>query len=238
VQIANQVREYLKRGVIQNAVNVPSIDDEQYAQMRPYIALAEKLGAFLANVVSGSVQELSIRYSGRICGWKTELIRNAAIQGVLNQRIAERANVVNAAAIAQERGIQVHESRKDQASGGSGDVVSLLLKTSSDQHLVKGAVMHGSSLRLIGVDDIGIEVPLEGKLIYMRNRDVPGVVGKIGTILGKHNVNIGNFALGRRTQAGEAEAIAVVQVDHDPPETAIRELQQAPEMHEVRFVPF
>jgi D-3-phosphoglycerate dehydrogenase len=238
VQIANQVREYLKRGVIQNAVNVPSIDDEQYAQMRPYIALAEKLGAFLANVVSGSVQELSIRYSGRICGWKTELIRNAAIQGVLNQRIAERANVVNAAAIAQERGIQVHESRKDQASGGSGDVVSLLLKTSSDQHLVKGAVLHGSSLRLIGVDDIGIEVPLEGKLIYMRNRDVPGVVGKIGTILGKHNVNIGNFALGRRTQAGEAEAIAVVQVDHDPPETAIHELQQAPEMHEVRFVPF
>jgi D-3-phosphoglycerate dehydrogenase len=91
---------------------------------------------------------------------------------------------------------------------------------------------------LIGVDDIGIEVPLEGKLIYMRNRDVPGVVGKIGTILGKHNVNIGNFALGRRTQAGEGEAIAVVQVDHDPPETAIRELQQAPEMHEVRFVPF
>jgi D-3-phosphoglycerate dehydrogenase / 2-oxoglutarate reductase len=237
VQIASQVREYLKRGVIQNAVNVPSIDYEQYAQMQPFIALAEKLGAFLADVSSGSVQEISIRYTGRICEWKTELIRNAAIQGVLNQRIAERANVVNAATIAQERGIQVHETRKDQASGGAGDVVSLLLKTASDEHLVKGTVLRGSSLRLLGVDGIDIEVPLEGKLIYMRNRDVPGVVGKVGTILGKHNVNIANFSLGRG-QAGNGEAIAVVQVDNAPPETALQELQQAPEIQEVRFIQF
>jgi D-3-phosphoglycerate dehydrogenase len=104
VQIASQVREYLKRGVIQNAVNMPSLDDEQYAQMRPYISLAERLGAFLANVVSrtGSVQEITLRYSGRPAEWNTELIRNAAIQGILNQRMAEKANVVNAAAIAQE----------------------------------------------------------------------------------------------------------------------------------------
>src|SRR5215472_14045658 len=201
VQIASQVREYLKRGVIQNAVNMPSIDDQQYAQMQPFIALAEKLGAFLANVVSGSLQEISIRYTGRICDWKTELIRNAAIQGVLNQRIAERANVVNAAAIAQERGIQVHENRKERTSGGAGDVVSLLLKTASDERLVRGTVLHGRSLRLLGVDDIYIEVPLEGKLIYMRNRDVPGVVGKVGTILGRHNINIANFSLGRKGQA-------------------------------------
>src|SRR5205807_1823614 len=110
VQIASQVREYLKRGVIQNAVNMPSIDDQQYTLMQPYIALAEKLGAFLANIVSGSVQEISVHYSGRLLDWKTELIRNAAIQGVLNQLMVERANVVNSAAIAQERGIQVRES--------------------------------------------------------------------------------------------------------------------------------
>lgn len=236
VQIANQVREYLKRGVIQNAVNVPSIDYEEYAQMQPYIALAEKLGAFLVDLISGSVQEISIRYSGRICGWKTELIRNAAIQGVLNRRIAERANIVNAAAIAQERGIQVHESRKEQASGSVGDVISLLLKTASDEHLVKGTVLRGSSLRLVVVDDINIEVPLEGKLIYMRNRDVPGVVGKIGTILGRHSVNIGNFSLGRIGPEGNGEAISVVQVDNVPPESALQELTQMPEMHEVRFV--
>lgn len=237
VQIASQVREYLKRGVIQNAVNMPSIDDQQYAQMQPYIALAEKLGAFLANLASGSVQEISIRYTGRICEWKTELIRNAAIQGVLNQRIAERANVINAAAIAQERGIRVHEERKDAPSGAVADVVSLMLKTASDQRRVRGGVLRGTSLRLLGVDDVNIEVPLEGKLIYMRNRDVPGVVGKVGTILGRHNVNIANFALGRSDKAG-GEAMAAVQIDHEAPEAALRELEQAPEIQEVRAIHF
>src|SRR6185312_6253147 len=146
MQIASQVREYLKRGVIQNAVNMPSIDDQTYTQMRPFIALAEKMGAFLANIVSrsGSIQEIAIRYSGRVADWKTELIRNATIQGVLNQRIAERANVVNAAAIAEERGIQIRESRKEKPSGGSaGDVISVLLRTTVDERLVRGSVLHG-----------------------------------------------------------------------------------------------
>jgi D-3-phosphoglycerate dehydrogenase len=229
VQIASQVREYLKRGVIQNAVNMPSIEYEQYTQMRPYIALAEKLGAFLSNVVpgSGSIQEISIRYGGRITEWKTELIRNAAIQGVLNQRIAERANVVNAAAIAQERGIQVHEGKTD----GSADVIGLVLKTTNAERQVRGGVQ-GRSLRLLGVDDIGIEVPLGGNLIFFRNRDVPGVVGRIGTLLGRHNVNIGNFALGRRGD----EAIAVVEVDSPAPEDVLEELRGLPEFQEVRAV--
>jgi D-3-phosphoglycerate dehydrogenase len=235
LQIASQVREYLKRGVIQNAVNMPSIDHQQYTQMRPYIALAEKLGAFLANIVptSGSIQEISIRYTGRIAEWNTELIRNAAIQGVLNQRIAERANVVNAAAIAQERGIQVHEGKKTEgASGSAADVITVLLKTSTDERLVRGGVLHGSSLRLLGVDAIDIEVPLGGNLIYLRNRDVPGVIGKIGTLLGRHGVNIGNFALGRNGDKDRAEAIAVVQVDSPAPEAVLQEIRQLPEMHE------
>jgi D-3-phosphoglycerate dehydrogenase / 2-oxoglutarate reductase len=237
VQIASQVREYLKRGVIQNAVNMPSIDHQQYTQMQPYIALAEKLGAFLAHIVppAGSIQEISIRYTGRIAEWNTELIRNAAIQGVLNQRIAERANVVNAAAIAQERGIQVHEGKKPEgASGSTADVITVVLKTTSDERQVRGGVLRGNSLRLLGVDEIDIEVPLGGNLIYMRNRDVPGVVGKIGTLLGRHNVNIGNFALGRKELKDGAEAIAVVQVDSPAPEAVLQEIAQLPEMHEVR----
>jgi len=233
VQIASQVREYLKRGVIQNAVNMPSIDHQQYTQMQPYIALAEKLGAFLANVVpgSGSIQEICIGYTGRIAEWNTELVRNAAIQGVLNQRLAEHANVVNAAAIAQDQGIQVREEKKDQAAG-AGDAVSVLLKTATGERRVRGGVLPGNSLRLLGVDAIGIEVPLGGNLIFLRNRDVPGVVGKIGTLLGRHNVNIGNFALGR----SGAEAIAVVEVDSPAPEEVLEELRHLPEFQEVRGV--
>lgn len=237
VQIAGQVREYLKRGVIQNAVNMPSIDDQQYQQMQPYMTLAEKLGAFLAHVISGSVQELTIHYGGRIAGWKTELIRNSAIQGVLNQSVAEHANVVNAAAIAQERGIQVHELKQDQEAGaGSPDVITLQLKTLSDLHTAKGAVLRGTSTRLVGVDTIDIEAPLEGKLIFLRNRDVPGVVGKVGTILGRHNINIANFALGRSSQERASEAVAVVQVDSIAPEAVLQELRQLPEIQEVKSI--
>ncbi len=237
IQIAAQVLEYLKRGVIQNAVNMPSLDDQQYAQMRPYLALAEKLGAFLANVVSssGSVQQISLRYSGRIAEWNTELIRNSALQGVLNQRMAEHANVVNAAALAQERGIHVHES-KERPEGGSGDVVALSIKTTTDERRVKGALLRGEWLRLIGVDDIDIEVPLEGNLIYIRNRDVPGVVGKVGTTLGRGNVNIANLALGRSARQVGAEAIAVVQTDTPAPEQVLEELRSLPEIQEVRGI--
>lgn len=238
VQIASQVREYLKRGVIQNAVNMPSIDDQQYAQMRPYIALSEKLGAFLANVISrtGTIEEITIRYSGRLTEWKTELIRNAAIQGVLNQLVAERANVVNAAAIAHERGIQIQESKKDGVARGAADAVSVRLKTSTEERLVRGAVLRGTSLRLIEVDGINIEVPLEGDLVYLRNRDVPGVVGKVGTILGRHKVNIGNFALGRSSNQPGAQAIAVVQVDSPAQQPVLEELGALDEIEEVKGI--
>jgi D-3-phosphoglycerate dehydrogenase len=186
---------------------------------------------------TGSVQEITLRYSGRLSGWNTELIRNAAIQGILNQRMAERANVVNAAAIAHERGIHVREVKKDQPSGGaSADVISVVLKATSDEHRVRGAVLRGTSLRLLGVDDIDIELPLEGNLVYIRNRDVPGVVGKLGTLLGRHRVNIGNLALGRRSHEIGGEALAVVQVDSPAPEAVLEELRQLPEIQEARGI--
>ncbi|MGH9571349.1 MAG: ACT domain-containing protein, partial [Candidatus Angelobacter sp.] len=176
---------------------------------------------------TGTIQEIGLRYSGRITEWKTYLIRNAAIQGILNHRVAERANVVNAAAIAQERGIQIHESPKDQLSGA--DVIAVSLRTSSDERAVRGGVLRGNSLRLLGVNEVNIEIPLEGNLIYIRNRDVPGVVGKIGTILGQHNLNIGNFALGRNGK----EAVAVVQVDTPAPEPVLEELRKLAEIEQV-----
>ena len=109
MQIAQQVREYLKHGVIQNAVNVPSVSAEEYAEMQPYIVLAERMGAFLAQISEGSIEEISLRYSGHIAEWKTELIRNAAIKGILNQALEEKANLVNAASLADLRGLRVHE---------------------------------------------------------------------------------------------------------------------------------
>jgi D-3-phosphoglycerate dehydrogenase len=246
VQIASQIKEYLKHGVFQNAVNVPSVSHDEYLMMEPYIVLAERLGSFLAQVADGSLDEISIRYSGHIAEWKTELVRNAVVKGILNQALEEKANLVNAVSIASSRGLAVHEARKPKSStGGAGSVLSILLTTSSEQHLIKGAVLHGRLPRLLAIDDIDVEAPLEKNLIYLRNRDVPGVIGKVGTILGEHKINIANFSLGRRAGNGKPagdgrkqarEAVAVVHVDGRVPENVLKELCKAPAIEQARAI--
>jgi len=242
-QIALQVKEYLKSGVIQNAVNVPSVSHEEYAEMQPYVVLAERLGSFLAQVSDGSLEEISLRYSGHIAEWKTELIRNAAIKGVLNQMLDEKANLVNAASIASSRGLRVHELHKPKSStGGSGSVLSVLLKTGSGEHRVKGAVLHGDAPRLLSIDDIDVEAPLERNLIYLRNRDVPGVIGKVGTILGEHKINIANFSLGRQGNGGSEKkgearkAVAVVHVDGRVPDDVLKALRKVAAVEQAKAI--
>ena len=239
-QIALQVKEYLKHGVIQNAVNVPSVSHEEYLELHPYIVLAERLGAFLAQASEGTLEHISLRYSGHIAESKTELIRNAAIKGILNEGLEEKANLVNAAAIASSRGLHIHEERKPKGANGDESVLSILLKTATEEHIVKGSVLHKHVPRLLHVDGIEVEAPLERNLIYMRNRDVPGVIGRVGTILGEHKINIANFSLGRRAEKGEGgqlrEAIAVVHIDGVVPESVLAELRKAPGVQQAKAI--
>jgi D-3-phosphoglycerate dehydrogenase / 2-oxoglutarate reductase len=240
VQIAVQVREFLRRGVIQNAVNVPSVSDEEYAALEPYMTLAERLGSFVAQASSnGGLEEIGLQYSGPIAEGKTALVRKAAIKGVLNSMLAEKANLVNASALAEERGIRIREACKLKVSGGSaGSVVTVQLKTQHGEHEVKGTVLHGNSPRLLAIDGIDVEAPLERNLIYLRNHDVPGVIGRIGTILGEAKINIANFSLGRVEAAARAarvpassghgsglEAVCVVHVDARVPDKVLGQLR-------------
>src|SRR5262252_9420698 len=212
VQIAMQVREYLLKGVIQNAVNVPSVTFEEYTTMLPYIGLAERLGTFLAQSGGNGVEEIGIAYGGELTEWKTDLIRNAAVAGILNQMAHEKANLVNAKSIAEERGIRITEGKKPSlARGVAVNVLTVRLKTLQQERTVEGTTLYGTTPRLLRIDDIDVEAPLQGNIIYMRNRDVPGVIGKVGTVLGQHNVNIANFSLGRADDTKEHRgAVAVV----------------------------
>src|SRR5215472_15927882 len=240
VQIARQVQEYLKHGVIQNAVNVPSVSAEEYAAMQPYIVLAERMGAFLAQVSEGGLEEISLRYGGHLAEWKTELIRNGAIKGILNQPHEERANLVHAATTAEERDLRALAWHKAKASaGGAGSVLSIFRKRASEEHMVKGAVLHGEAPRLLHVDGIDVEAPLERNLIYLRNRDVPGVIGRVGTILGEDSINIADFSLGRRSQEKPdqpREAIAVVHVDGQVPDEVLSKLKKIPAVQQAKAV--
>src|SRR5215470_16069899 len=238
-QIASQVKEYLKHGVIQNAVNVPSVSHDEYVKMKPYVTLAERMGSFLAQIGGSSLEEIVIGYSGHITEWKTELIRNAAIKGILNVSVEEKANLVNAASLASSRGLTVREERKSKATGGAGSVITISIQTQQETHTVKGAVLREDTPRLLHVDGIDAEAPLEQNLIYLRNQDVPGVIGKVGTILGKHGINIANFSLGRRSEAAAGsprEAIAVVQVDGSVPEAVVSELCGIPAVQQAKAI--
>jgi D-3-phosphoglycerate dehydrogenase len=219
IQIARQVREYLKLGVVQNAVNLPSLSHEEYVELSPYIQMAERLGAFLAATADGNVESIDLAYFGKLADSKTDLLRNAAIQGVLAH--SEHVNRINAAAVAAERGIRLHEANREPLSG-AGSGMRLTLHTRSGSSRATATVLHGNAPRLLSFNGIDIEAPLHGTLVVIRNRDVPGVIGRIGTILGEHRRNIANFALGRdhrgpREGGGDdtqlASAIAVVQVD-------------------------
>ncbi len=235
VQIAMQVREYLKLGVVQNAVNLPSLSHEEYLQLAPYIDLAERLGAFLAQAGKGGIEAIHLGYSGALAELKTELVRNAAIAGLLEG--SENVNRINAAAVAGERGIRIHEEKNGGARGGAATVLTVELHTAAGPSRASATVIHGEQPRLLEFDGIDIEAPLEGNLLLCRNWDVPGVIGRIGTILGEQGVNIANFALGReRSGPKPVKALAVVQVDAPVSESVLEPLRTIEALLEAKLV--
>ncbi len=214
VRIAEQMAEYLRSGVAINAVNMPALSPEQYRTLGPYIALAEKLGTFAAHIATGNPTTVRLIYLGKLGENNTHLLRNGGLAGVLSRSLSQRANLVNAMQIASQRGLNVAEVHEKRA--GHTDSIRLELETESGVTSVEGAVVLGKS-RLIQVDGIYCEVTLAGHLIYMKNDDVPGVIGHVGTVLGRNNINIANFSLGRREvpvrAGGPLEAVAVVETD-------------------------
>jgi D-3-phosphoglycerate dehydrogenase len=227
IQLARQVRDYLKLGVVQNAVNLPSLTHEEYTEISPYIEMAERLGRFLSHATPGNLENIQISYTGRLATGKTDLVRNAALAGIFagsegNGETRSTANRINAAAIAEERGIRIQEDKKEFTTGGAGSVLKLVLHSSEGDASASATVLHGNSPRLLTYDGIDIEAPLTGTLVAIRNHDVPGVIGRIGTILGDNAVNIANFALGRAydpardsksQRVPQGQALAVVQID-------------------------
>jgi D-3-phosphoglycerate dehydrogenase len=239
IQIARQVKDYLKLGVVQHAVNMPSLSHEEYLELAPFLDMAQSLGAFLAGVssdgkTSGNLTSVHLSYNGKLATAKTDLIRNAALMGVLGH--SENVNRINAASVADERGVGVHESKKEQTAGGAGSVLKLELHTGSGHSEATATVLHGNSPRLLSCDGIDIEAPLHGTLVFIRNQDVPGVIGRIGTILGEHRVNIANFALGRDHRASKGEALAVIQIDGEISPTVQAALNAVEAITEVRQV--
>jgi D-3-phosphoglycerate dehydrogenase / 2-oxoglutarate reductase len=221
VRIAQQVVEYLTNGVAIHAVNMPALSPEQYKTLGPYAVLAERLGNLASHIATGQPSAVRLRYRGKIADGNTNLLRSAGLAGVLTRSAERRVNLVNAMQLADQRGWTVSEVHEPRAV--DADSIRLELETDHGVTAVTGAVFLEKP-RLTQVDGIYCEAPLAGHLLFMKNRDVPGVIGHVGTVLGRNGVNIANFSLGRREADGEA--VAIVAVDSAVPDPVIAELKQ------------
>jgi len=233
VRIAEQIVEYLQSGVALNAVNMPALTPEQYKTLGPYSQLAERLGNFASYVSTGNPKTVRLVYFGRIAEQNTHLVRNAGLAGVLQRSLARQANSINAMQIAGDRGLTVAE-RHDKRSSHT-DSVRLELESDTGLISVEGAVVLDRP-RLLQVDGIYCEAPLDGHLTFLKNQDVPGVVGFIGAVLGKNGINIATFSLGRRNSG--AEAVAVIETDQQVPEEVLAELLQNSAIKIARSIKF
>jgi D-3-phosphoglycerate dehydrogenase / 2-oxoglutarate reductase len=238
-QVAVQIKDYLAEGIIRNAVNLPALSADQYRRVRPYLQLAEQLGSLVAQAAAMRPARIRIRYAGEVAEVGTHLLRSAVLAGMLNAVLDEKVNVVNAPAIAAARGLTVEEEtrRREHGFPNTMEVAALPEKTgAAGGFAAEGTVLHDGSPRVLQIDGISVEAELEGTLLYLRNEDKPGVIGQVGTTLGKHGLNIATFALGRRNAVPGAEALSLVRLDGEVPSSILEPIRAIPAVTVARLI--
>ena len=233
VETAAALRDFLRDGIIRNAVNVPSVSAEEFARLRPFLELGERLGAFIAQMNDSRAHALGVRYYGDLAEGRSELIANAVLVGLFKHILETGVTPVNARQIAADRGLEIIESRSSRTRNYT-NLVSVKLHTPEGERWVEGAVFEPTTPRLVLLDGIGIEAPLAGTMIVIRNNDQPGVIGEVGTILGRHGVNIANFALGR--EGSSAAGVVIVDETAPIPAAVLAELRKVKAIREARIV--
>jgi len=234
IRVAEQVRDYLAHGTVRNAVNLPALSAEEYRRLQPYLQLGEKLGAFLGQIGGRPLSEIRISYDGGLAELNTHLVKNAVLKGLLDQTLSEEeVNLVNAGSLAHHVGLEVVEVRSARRAHLSNSL-GLALRSGSEVASVLGTVGPRGSLRILGINDIDVEAPLGGVILFIHNQDVPGVIGRVGTLLGERQINIANFALGRNPQL--SEAIGLVSVDHHIPPDVLSDLRSIPAIQRAQLV--
>jgi D-3-phosphoglycerate dehydrogenase / 2-oxoglutarate reductase len=224
---------YLQRGVVQFAVNMAAVDRTELDELRLYVDMARRLGLLHAQMARGTIDRAELSYRGEVARRSTKLITAAFAAGLLESRLAQDVNIVNAELLARERGIEIVE----QLSPKKGDFSTLIraeVFTSTKSYVAAGTLFGNEYLRLVQLGPFLLDAHMDGILVIFTHRDVPGLIGFIGTIFGKHGVNIAQMTVGRQMPGGEA--IAVLNLDSPPPETALQEVRGHPQISSLSVV--
>jgi len=234
VAIAQQVATYLTRGVIQDAVNVPSISPELLEILSPYLSLCEKLGSLQAQLLTAAPRTVEIEYAGEVTNYEVKSLTLAVLRGLLGRLLeSHTVNYVNAPAIARERGIKVTESRTSQSKGFL-NLVTVTVTAAKGSSIVAGAIFGQRVIRLVRINDFFLDADPQGFILMLHNRDVPGVVGNVGTLLGETHINIARLELGRERIGGMA--ISLIHVDGQIPDAVLERLRTLPNIVSAQLI--
>ncbi|MFC3074723.1 phosphoglycerate dehydrogenase [Shinella pollutisoli] len=234
LQVAEQMSDYLVKGAVSNAINMPSITAEEAPILRPFIRLADVLGAFVGQVTESAIKEIEILYDGATAAMNTKALTSAVLAGLIRPQVAD-VNMVSAPVMIKEKGIILSEVKRDK-SGVFDGYIRLTVKTANQTRSVAGTVFSDGKPRFIQIKGINLDADVGSHMVYITNTDVPGMIGFIGTMLGEAKVNIANFQLGREKEGGDA--IALLYVDGPVSEEVLARLRENPAIRQVKSLVF
>jgi D-3-phosphoglycerate dehydrogenase / 2-oxoglutarate reductase len=234
LQIAEQMADYLLKGAISNAVNFPSITAEEAPRLKPFIALAEKLGSFAGQLTETGLQTVKITYQGDVAHMKVKALTSAVVAGILRPMLAD-INVVSAPSVAKERGIVIEETTRE-AEGDYDSLITVSVVTERQERSIAGTVFADGKPRVVNIKGITVDAEFAPSMIYISNDDKPGFIGRFATTLGDAGVNIATFALGRDRPGGSA--VALVEVDGAVPREVLAKIQTIPGVKQAKPLVF
>ncbi len=234
LQIAEQMADYLLSGAVTNAINMPSVTAEEAPHLKPYMSLAEKLGSFAGQLTESGLRAVTIEFHGHAATLNTRPMVSSAIAGLLRP-LLDNINMVNAIAIARDRGIDIRETKQEQP-GDYETLIRLSVQTERRTRTIAGTIFGGNRERIVEIKDIPVEAEWGAHMLYITNRDRPGVIGDLGRALGDAGINIATFHLGRSVP-GE-DAIALLQVDQEISDDLVETLENLPNIVQVKALEF
>jgi D-3-phosphoglycerate dehydrogenase / 2-oxoglutarate reductase len=234
LQVAAQMSDYLLQGAISNAVNFPSITAEEAPKLRPFVALAERLGSFAGQLTESGVKKVQISYEGQVAQMKTKALTSAAIAGLLRPMLQD-VNVVSAPIVAKERGIVVEEITRE-AHGDYDSLITVTLETERQSRHVSGTVFADGRPRIVNIKGIRMDAEFGPSMVYITNLDKPGFIGRFSSTLGDAGINIATFHVGRDAPGGNA--IALIEIDGDMPPEVLAKVQALPQVQSAKLLKF
>jgi D-3-phosphoglycerate dehydrogenase len=234
LQVAEQMSDYLLRGAISNAVNFPSITAEEAPKLKPFIALAEKLGSFAGQLTESGISKVQISYEGAVAEMKTKALTSAALAGLLRPMLGD-TNVVSASIVAKERGIVVEETTREVA-GDFDSLITITLVTETQTRSVSGTVFADGRPRIVNIKGIRMDAEFARSMVYITNLDKPGFIGRFSSTLGEAGINIATFHVGREAPGGSA--VALIEIDGDLPAEVLEKVRALPQVQSAKPLHF